>query len=87
MIEEMTQVNMKAIKDINKLSQGEHKLEDVLKMAGFKEEKQKPHVINENYCSICNSELNIEWNEDWDETGFVVWPYFYCPKCKTKVER
>jgi endogenous inhibitor of DNA gyrase (YacG/DUF329 family) len=38
------------------------------------------------FCSECGTELEVEQDEDWlPETGFFVFNYLYCPKCKERV--
>ncbi|GIW70260.1 MAG: hypothetical protein KatS3mg101_1007 [Patescibacteria group bacterium] len=50
---------MKLTKDfqnLNYLSQGEHSLEEVLRLAGLEEEKPEN---DDGFCSVCGSELEV----------------------------
>lgn len=86
---EMIKTNNRRVGQLNRhfenlmrLSKGEHSLKEVAKMAGFEEEK--PCLEDGKYCSICGTECEVEFDEDWDEDGFVILPYCYCRQCQEK---
>jgi hypothetical protein len=53
--------------------------------------KEKPHLVDNKYCSECHREAEIYFDEDWDidpeekTCNFVVFPYYYCDKCKIRL--
>jgi len=84
------------IKDLNekqlKYTNREIPLVEVLKVlkdAGFEEEK--PYAEDGKFCSECGSQVEVEFDEDWDvdpennTCNFVTLPYLFCPKCRIRL--
>ena len=72
---------MKQLNDLQKLSKGEHKLEDVLKMSGL--EEADPFLTEDGFCSKCGELADHEeefTGDNPDGSGSV--SYFICPKCR-----
>lgn len=73
-------MKMKTLRNLQELQQGFHSLEEVLKMAGFHEEKQEAYLTPEGTCSICGKPAEIIEEEDNDPVnGFQVWRKAVCP--------
>jgi len=74
----MDQAVKKLNQDFKNLSQGEHSLEEVARLAGLVAEK----TSNRNICPVCGIEGEVVEEEDYDPVnGFQVWRKMVCPKC------
>ncbi len=49
------------------------------------QEKEELHAVDGQYCPLCNSILDVDFDEGYDEDGFQAIPYLYCDNCKRRV--